>query len=183
MTEFDQVYQKYFRDVYKYLLSSLPQPVGRGGDHSGDLFKVLEKLDQFDDRSSLYSWLCQIAKHTYFDHCRREKRKGREEDVDAAWPQDSLEERRWTRSPSRRSTRGSTPWRSPIRRFFSSAFFGSSPSHKSRALSQDGKLGPGDLLPGKRKNQGGIAMNVPCGLIQDLLPSTMTRCVARKAAP
>ena len=50
-------------------------------------------MDQFDGRSSLYSWLCQIAKHTYFDHCRREKRKGREEDVGAAWPQDSLEER------------------------------------------------------------------------------------------
>src|SRR5699024_4093869 len=35
---------------------------------------------------------------------------------------------------------------------------------------QDGKLGPGDLLPGQGKDQGGIAMNVPCGLIQDLLP-------------
>lgn len=93
MTEFDQVYQKYFRDVYKYLLVLCRNQWVAEEINQETFFKVLEKLDQFDDRSSLYSWLCQIAKHTYFDHCRREKRKGREEDVDAAWPQDSLEER------------------------------------------------------------------------------------------
>ena len=83
MTEFDQVYQKYFRDVYKYLLVLCRNQWVAEEITQETFFKVLEKLDQFDDRSSLYSWLCQIAKHTYFDHCRREKRKGREEDVDA----------------------------------------------------------------------------------------------------
>ena len=93
MTEFDQVYQKYFRDVYKYLLVLCRNQWVAEEITQETFFKVLEKLDQFDGRSSLYSWLCQIAKHTYFDHCRREKRKGRAEEVGAAWPQDSLEER------------------------------------------------------------------------------------------
>ena len=93
MTEFDQVYQKYFRDVYKYLLVLCRNQWVAEEITQETFFKVLEKLDQFDGRSSLYSWLCQIAKHTYFDHCRREKRKGGEEEVGAAWPQDSLEER------------------------------------------------------------------------------------------
>ena len=93
MTEFDQVYQKYFRDVYKYLLVLCRnQWVAEEITHE-TFFKVLEKLDQFDGRSALYSWLCQIAKHTYFDHCRREKRKGMEEELEAYWTQDSMEER------------------------------------------------------------------------------------------
>lgn len=93
MTEFDQVYQKYFRDVYKYLLVLCRNQWVAEEITQETFFKVLEKLDQFDGRSSLYSWLCQIAKHTYFDHCRREKRKGWEEELEASWTQDSLEER------------------------------------------------------------------------------------------
>ena len=93
MTEFDQVYQKYFRDVYKYLLVLCRNQWVAEEITQETFFKVLEKLDQFDGRSSLYSWLCQIAKHTYFAHCRREKRKGREEELEASWTQDSLEER------------------------------------------------------------------------------------------
>ena len=93
MTEFDQVYQKYFRDVYKYLLVLCRNQWVAEEITQETFFKVLEKLDQFDGRSSLYSWLCQIAKHTYFDHCRREKRKCREEELEATWTQDNLEER------------------------------------------------------------------------------------------
>ena len=85
MTEFDQVYQKYFRDVYKYLLVLCRNQWVAEEITQETFFKVLEKLDQFDGRSSLYSWLCQIAKHTYFDHCRRE--------LEASWTLDSLEER------------------------------------------------------------------------------------------
>ena len=53
----------------------------------------MRSIGRFNGSCKLSVWLCQIAKHTYFDHCRREKRKGREEEVGAAWPQDSLEER------------------------------------------------------------------------------------------
>ena len=137
MTEFDQVYQKYFRDVYKYLLVLCRNQWVAEEITQETFFKVLEKLDQFDGRSSLYSWLCQIAKHTYFDHCRREKRKGREEELEASWTQDS-----WIRSPSRRSTRGSTPWRSPIRRSFSSASLENSLLRKLLPFSTRRKAGP-----------------------------------------
>lgn len=73
MTEFDQVYQKYFRDVYKYLLVLCRNQWVAEEITQETFFKVLEKLDQFDGRSSLYSWLCQIAKHTYFDTGQKEK--------------------------------------------------------------------------------------------------------------
>ena len=140
MTEFDQVYQKYFRDVYKYLLVLCRNQWVAEEITQETFFKVLEKLDQFDGRSSLYSWLCQIAKHTYFDHCRREKRKGREEEPPG--PRTAWRSGCWIRSPSRRSTRGSTRWRNPIRRFFSSASLENSLLRKLLPFSTRRKAGP-----------------------------------------
>ena len=83
MTEFDKVYQKYFRDVYrKYLLvlSAATSGLRRRSPRRPSL-KSWKSWISSTAEAPLYSWLCQIAKHTYFDHCRREKRKGREEDV------------------------------------------------------------------------------------------------------
>ena len=48
MTEFDQVYQKYFRDVYKYLLVLCRNQWVAEEITQETFFKVLEKLDQFD---------------------------------------------------------------------------------------------------------------------------------------
>lgn len=92
MTEFDRVYQEYFRDVYKYLLVLCRDRWLAEEITQETFFKALQGLDRFDGRSSLYSWLCQIAKHTYFDHCRREKHRRAEEPEDQ-WLQESLEER------------------------------------------------------------------------------------------
>ena len=65
MTEFDQVYQNYFPDVYKYLLVLCRDRWLAEEITQETFFKALQRLDDFDGRSSLYSWLCQIAKHTY----------------------------------------------------------------------------------------------------------------------
>ena len=124
MTEFDQVYQKYFRDVYKYLLVLCRNQWVAEEITQETFFKVLEKLDQFDGRSSLYSWLCQIAKHIYFDHCRREKRKGREEEVGAAWPQDSLEERLLDQESLQEIYRGIHALEEPYKEVFLLRLFG-----------------------------------------------------------
>ena len=124
MTEFDQVYQKYFRDVYKYLLVLCRNQWVAEEITQETFFKVLEKLDQFDGRSSLYSWLCQIAKHTYFDHCRWEKRNGREEDVDADWPLDSLEERLLDQESLQEIYRGIHALEEPYKEVFLLRLFG-----------------------------------------------------------
>ena len=34
-------------------------------------FKALNKLHQFDGRSSLYAWLCQIAKNSYYTYIKK----------------------------------------------------------------------------------------------------------------
>ena len=80
-----------FRDVYKYLLVLCRNQWVAEEIPRRPFFKGLGKLDN-STAEALSTAGCG-AKHTYFDHCRREKRKGREEELEASWTQDSLEER------------------------------------------------------------------------------------------
>ena len=58
MIEFEEIYERYFKDVYKYALSLT---------HNADLaeeltqetfFKALKAIDRFDGRCKLFVWLC-----------------------------------------------------------------------------------------------------------------------------
>ena len=74
MTEFQQVYDLYFRDVYKYVLS-----LSRDADMAEEItqetfFKALKSIDSFRGQCRLYVWLCQIAKNTYISHCKKQNR-------------------------------------------------------------------------------------------------------------
>ena len=73
MTDFQEVYNLYFRDVYRYALSlcrneSLAEEITQE-----TFYKALEKLDSFDGRCKVTVWLCQIAKNTYISMCRKNK--------------------------------------------------------------------------------------------------------------
>jgi len=74
VTDFEEVYRRYFGDVHRYLLSLC---------HDEDLaqeltqetfFKALQKIDTFRGECKLYVWLCQIARNAYLSHLRRERR-------------------------------------------------------------------------------------------------------------
>ena len=72
MTEFQEVYNLYFRDVYRYALSlcrneSLAEEITQE-----TFYKALEKLDSFDGKCKLSVWLCQIAKNAYISMCRKD---------------------------------------------------------------------------------------------------------------
>ena len=78
MTDFTDVYNKYFRDVYRYALAltkneSLAEELTQEA-----FFKALKSIEQFDGRCRLYVWLCQIAKTTYFTRYRKEIRQQQE---------------------------------------------------------------------------------------------------------
>ena len=92
MHEFEEIYERYFKDVYKFALSLT---------HSADLaeeitqetfFKALKGIDCFDGHCKLFVWLCQIAKNTYFTSRQKISR----EDAlpgELGLDNDSLEER------------------------------------------------------------------------------------------
>lgn len=81
MTEFQEVYDLYFKDVYKYALTlcrneSLAEEVTQE-----TFFKALKSIDAFRGQCKLYVWLCQIAKNTYLSMVAKEKNHGYETEV------------------------------------------------------------------------------------------------------
>ena len=63
--EFEQVYDLYFRDVYRYSLKL------SGSEHvaeeitSDTFFKALRSIGKFRGSCDMRVWLCQIAKNCY----------------------------------------------------------------------------------------------------------------------
>lgn len=62
MIEFEEIYKKHFRDVYRYILS-LTHDEHLAEEITQETFlKALKSIERFDGRCQLYVWLCQIAK-------------------------------------------------------------------------------------------------------------------------
>jgi RNA polymerase sigma-70 factor (ECF subfamily) len=73
VTDFEAVYQAYFRDVYRYALALCRDEALAEEITQEAFFKALEHMDQFDGKSKLSVWLCSIARNTYFSMLRKEK--------------------------------------------------------------------------------------------------------------
>ncbi len=91
MTEFDEIYKRYFNDVYKYALSLTRDEHAAEEITQETFFKALKAIDKFDGRCKLYVWLCQIAKNTYFTG--RQRMAKASEFVEEPCPDAALEER------------------------------------------------------------------------------------------
>ena len=68
MEDFQEIYDQYFTDVYKYVLFLCRDPNLAEEITQETFFKALKKLDDFRGQCRLFVWLCQIAKNTYFSH-------------------------------------------------------------------------------------------------------------------
>ncbi|MGN0621691.1 MAG: RNA polymerase sigma factor [Porcipelethomonas sp.] len=74
MTDFEEVYRRYYKAVYLYIL-------GISGDESiaGDItadtfFKALKGIEKFNGKCDIRVWLCQIAKNTFYNRCKKQKK-------------------------------------------------------------------------------------------------------------
>lgn len=73
MKKFEEMYARYYKQTYFYLLKLSNNP-----DLSEELtqetfFKVLKKIDTFRGECNLSVWICQIAKNTYYTYCRKKE--------------------------------------------------------------------------------------------------------------
>lgn len=73
MTEFESIYNEYFKDVYLFLL-------GISGDEQiaeeiteETFFKALKAIHRFRGECDIRVWLCQIAKNEFYMYLRRIK--------------------------------------------------------------------------------------------------------------
>lgn len=90
MTDFQEVYDLYFKDVYKYALSLSRDPHVAEEITQETFFKALKSIDSFRGQCRLYVWLCQIAKNTYFTYMGKQ---GKEEAAQEVTSGDSMEEK------------------------------------------------------------------------------------------
>lgn len=78
MKAFDEIYSLYVDDVYRYLLA-LTQDKDIAEELTQETFyKAYKAIDNFEGKCKMSVWLCQIAKHSYYSYCRKEKGKQRE---------------------------------------------------------------------------------------------------------
>ena len=93
VTDFQEVYTLYFRDVYRYTLSLCRDTAMAEEITQETFYKALQKLDSFDGKGKIFVWLCQIAKNTYISMLRKEKHLDASADPDLLPWDGSIEEK------------------------------------------------------------------------------------------
>ena len=71
MREFEDLYERYFPSVYRYLLS-ITKDQNLAEDLTAETFmKAFEGIQSFNGGCDLRVWLCQIGKNSYYSHLRK----------------------------------------------------------------------------------------------------------------
>lgn len=74
MQDIGQIYEEYFEIVYKYLFC-----LTHNNDIAEELtqetfYRAVEKINTYKGDCKISVWLCQIAKHLWYDFCRKNKK-------------------------------------------------------------------------------------------------------------
>ena len=74
MESFEEIYRKYFDDVYRFLR-------GLTGNESlaeeltqETFFRAMKSIKDYRGESELRVWMCSIARNLYYSHCRKQNR-------------------------------------------------------------------------------------------------------------
>lgn len=73
MQNMDEIYEECFETVYKYLFC-----LTHNSDISEELtqetfYRAVKKIDTYNVKCKISVWLCQIAKHLWYNQCRKNK--------------------------------------------------------------------------------------------------------------
>lgn len=91
MEDMEKVYQRHAQTVYKFLLAQCRDP-GLAEELTQETFyQAVKSVDRFDGGCKVSVWLCQIAKHLWYQHLRKRKREVPTEDLPES-PAPSAEE-------------------------------------------------------------------------------------------
>jgi RNA polymerase sigma-70 factor (ECF subfamily) len=73
VTEFEKIYNKYFKDIYLFLYSFSKDKCIAEDLTSETFIKVMKSVDSFKGNCDIKVWLFQIAKNSYFTYLRKNK--------------------------------------------------------------------------------------------------------------
>ena len=94
MQDIEQIYEQYFETVNKYLFC-----LTHNNDISEELtqetfYKAVKKIDTYKGDCKISVWLCQIAKNSWYDYCKKNKKVIKiEEELLEIKEKDSIEEK------------------------------------------------------------------------------------------
>lgn len=80
MQSMDEIYQKYAKTVYRYLMSRLHDPDVAEELTQETFYQAIRSIDRFDGSCQVSTWLCAIAKNQLLSYQRKHP------------PQENLEE-------------------------------------------------------------------------------------------
>ena len=74
MQDIETIYEEYFETVNKYLFC-----LTHNSEISEELtqetfYRAVKKIDKYKGECKISVWLCQIAKHLWYDECRKNKK-------------------------------------------------------------------------------------------------------------
>lgn len=72
--DFEEIYNQYFKDVYKFIYSICRNEHVSEEVTQETFFKALKNIDKYNGQCKFYVWLCQIAKNTYFTIYKKNSR-------------------------------------------------------------------------------------------------------------
>lgn len=75
MEDFDKIYTEYFSEVYKFVLNLCQNSELAEEITQESFFKALKNIDRFKGNSSLNTWLCKIAKNTFYSYAKKHGRQ------------------------------------------------------------------------------------------------------------
>lgn len=72
--DFERVYREYFPSVYRYVLSLSKNAHTAEEIAQETFFKALKNIEKYDPQQNMLTWLCTIAKNTYYSQIKRSSR-------------------------------------------------------------------------------------------------------------
>ena len=73
MKDLDTVYRQHAQTVYKFLLSQCRDPQTAEELTQETFYQAVRSIDRFDGSCKVSVWLCQIAKHLWYQNLRKRK--------------------------------------------------------------------------------------------------------------
>ena len=75
MEDFDKIYAEYYSEVYKFVLTLCQNPTLAEEITQESFYKALKSIDSFNGNCKLSTWLCKIARNTFYSYTKKHNRQ------------------------------------------------------------------------------------------------------------
>lgn len=84
MDQMEEIYQEHAKTVYKFLMSQCHNESVAEELTQETFYQAVRSISRFDGSCKISVWLCQIARHLWYQHLQKRKREspGHEADFD-----------------------------------------------------------------------------------------------------